>query len=68
MYKLLKNPIGENNTVLRVNDRTTIPFDPANTDYAQFKKEINDDRAQLEDVDGNLMTPEQAKAFVATLP
>ena len=31
-------------------------------------KQINADEAQLEDADGVLMTPEQAKAYVATLP
>ena len=46
----------------------SIPFDPANTDYANFKSEINADEAQLEDADGNLMSPEQAKAYVASLP
>ena len=45
-----------------------IPFDPANTDYQQFKQAINDDTAQLEDADGNLMTAEEAKAFVKELP
>ena len=45
-----------------------IPFDPANTDYANFKKEILADEAQLQDADGNTMTPEQAKTYVATLP
>ena len=34
----------------------------------QFKAQINADEAQLEDADGNLMTAEEAKAFVATLP
>ena len=56
------------NFVLRVADGANIPFDPANTDYQQFKQAINDDTAQLEDADGNLMTAEEAKAFVATLP
>ena len=42
--------------------------DFANTDYQNFKKQINADEAQLEDADGNLMSPEQAKAYVATLP
>ena len=46
----------------------SIPLDPANTDYANFKSEINADEAQLEDADGNLMSPEQAKAYVANLP
>ena len=49
-------------------DGAFIPFAPDNTDYQNFKKQINADEAQLEDADGNLMTAEQAKAFVATLP
>ena len=56
------------NIVQRLSDNAFIPFDPANTDYQQFKAQINADEAQLEDADGNLMTPEEAKAFVATLP
>lgn len=43
-------------------------FDPANTDYQQFKQAINDDTAQLEDADGNLMSAADAKAFVKELP
>ena len=43
-----------------------IPFDPANTDYANFKKEILADEAQLQDADGNVMA--DAKAYVASLP
>ena len=49
-------------------DGACIPFDPANMDFVAFKQAINDDTAQLEDADGNLMTPEEAKQFVATLP
>ena len=45
-----------------------IPYDPANTDYQNFKANINDESAQLETVDGVLMTPDEAKAYVATLP
>lgn len=45
----------------------TIPFDPANTDYQNFKQQINDDSAVLY-FDGTLMSPEAAKAYVATLP
>jgi hypothetical protein len=40
-----------------------IPFDPANTDYANFKKEVLAG-AELQDADGNVMTD----AFIATLP
>jgi 2-keto-4-pentenoate hydratase len=46
----------------------SIPFDVDNTDYQKFKAEINDESAQLEDADGVLMSPEAAKAYVATLP
>jgi uncharacterized protein (DUF342 family) len=68
MYRLIKNLNGSINCVLFLETNTTIPFDPANTDYQTFKKEINADEAQLEDADGNLMTAEQAKEYVATLP
>jgi hypothetical protein len=66
MYKLIKCD-GIDTAVLR-NEKDSIPFDPANTDYQNFKKQINADEAQLQDADGNTMTPEQAKAYVATLP
>lgn len=46
----------------------SIPYDPSNTDYQNFKTNINDDLAELETNDGVLMTPEEAKAYVATLP
>ena len=44
------------------------PFNTDNSDYQQFKVNINDESAQLEDADGVLMSPEAAKAYVATLP
>lgn len=70
MYQLFKNRDGSvcNDAVRIAGTNTFIPFDPANTDYQNFKKQINADEAQLEDADGNLMTAEQAKAYVATLP
>jgi len=68
MYKLIKNIItNEVNAVIRLLDNAYIPFDPANTDYANFKKDVLAG-AELQDADGNVMTPEQAKAYVATLP
>lgn len=68
IYKLYKNLDGTtyNNGVIRTSDNAVIPFDPANTDYQNFKAQINADEAQLEDAEGTLMT--DAKAFVATLP
>ena len=43
-----------------------IPFDPANTDYQTFKKEVLAG-AELQDADGNVMTQEQANQFVGSL-
>jgi hypothetical protein len=74
MYKLqlnkdfITNEIKPSVAVLRLSDNACIPFDPANIDYANFKTAILEDKAQLEDSDGNLMTAEQAKQFVSTLP
>ena len=69
MYKLIKNSItNEITNVLRLSDTACIPFAVDNTDYANFKREINEGTAQLEDADGNLMTAEQAKDFVKELP
>ena len=69
MYKLIKNCLNDQvSSVQRLSDNAFIPFDPANTDYQTFKAQILSDEAQLEDADGNLMTAEEAKAYVATLP
>jgi hypothetical protein len=72
IYRLFKfSWDAEVQSVIRMNENgstTDIPFNPANTDYQNFKQQINDETAQLEDVDGNVMSPEAAKAYVATLP
>lgn len=69
VYKQVNKPFGDlANVVQRLSDNAFIPFDQANTDYQQFKAQINADGAQLEDADGNLMTAEEAKAYVETLP
>ena len=68
MYKLYKDPLIGNLLDVVILNKTSIPFDPSNTDYQRFKAQINADEAQLEDADGNVMTPEAAKQFVATLP
>lgn len=71
MYqKLPNNPITgtEAHCIKRLFDGSVIPFDPANTDYVNFKAQILADEAQLEDVDGNVMSPEAAKDYVRTLP
>jgi hypothetical protein len=68
MYKLIKETNPTWNAIKRLSDNASIPFDPANTDYANFKAQINADEAQLEDADGNTMTAAEAKAYIATLP
>jgi len=74
MYKLLVSTgmFGDKqNHVIRDNGNgsfTTFPAQEDNTDYANFKTAILEDKAQLQDADGNTMTAEQAKDFVKELP
>jgi hypothetical protein len=70
MYKLRKITYSDNSFIEDIlftkNGKTVaIPFDPANTDYQTFKKEVLAG-AELQDADGNVMT--DASAFIATLP
>jgi hypothetical protein len=69
MYKLYKSPRTNEsiNVVIRLSDNACIPFDPANTDYAEFKKAVTAG-AELQDADGNVMSPEAAQEFIRTLP
>ena len=67
MYKLVNNIAGNLNSILRLSDNAFIPFDPANTDYQTFKKEVLAG-AELQDADGNVMTQEQADDFIKELP
>jgi len=71
-YKLNKGFDGmPTSSVNRYDSESTlivsIPFNPANTDYAQFKKAITEG-AELQDADGNVMTATQAQEFVRNLP
>jgi hypothetical protein len=69
MYQLQNNNItGNVCNIIDFDKKCNIPIDPDNTDYQQFKTNINDESAQLETADGVLMTPDEAKAYVATLP
>ena len=54
-------------SIVRFFDVTAIPTDPANTDYAEFKKAVTAG-AELQDADGNVMSPEAAQEFIRTLP
>lgn len=70
MYKLIKHPnTGEIFSVSKQdgNILLCIPFNPDNTDYQTFKKDLANG-AELRDADGNVMTLADTKAFIATLP
>jgi hypothetical protein len=67
IYKLYKN-IANQDAAYIVNKNgsmTSFLFDPANTDYQTFKKEVLAG-AELQDAEGVVMT--DASAFIATLP
>jgi hypothetical protein len=72
MYKIITKTdvLGTNTTIMRegLNDNTFFSIGVDNADYQRFKKEINEETAQLKDADGNVMTAQQAKQFIATLP
>jgi hypothetical protein len=64
--KFKNNVLGEPRSIRRIDDMSSIPFDPANTDYQRFKKDVNEG-AELQDAEGNAMTEQQAKDFVKEL-
>jgi hypothetical protein len=61
MYKLISE-YGQINSVFNPNIGV-IPFDLANTDYANFKKDLADG-AELQDAEGNVI---DGIAYLATL-
>jgi len=70
MYKLQKSLItGEIKIVQKqIGDVLySIPFDPDNTDYAEFKRLLSEGVTLL-DAEGVEMTPEQVQEFLETLP
>ena len=66
MYKLHKNSFGDVNIVERLSDNAFIPFDPANTDYQTFKKDLAKG-VDLSDAEGTAMTADQIKTFLQEL-
>ena len=48
MYKILKDPItNQDDVVVRLSDNASIPFDPANRDYAEYLKWLEAGNAPL---------------------
>jgi len=72
MYKLMINPItNQLDKVMLTLDNAIVVFgldNPESSVYQNFKKEINEEKAELQDADGNVMSAEEAKAYIATLP
>jgi hypothetical protein len=65
MYKLLQYKNWK--AVQLLSDNACIPFNLANTDYAEFKKAVAEG-AELQDADGNVMSAEAAQEFIRGLP
>jgi hypothetical protein len=56
MYIQLKNQLNNQieNLIIRTTDGACIPFDNANSDFAQFKKDLANG-AELQDAEGNVI-------------
>jgi uncharacterized protein YjbI with pentapeptide repeats len=71
IYKLYMAGIGQISinaaTTIGLDSQMSFIFDPANTDYANFKKEVLEG-AELQDADGVVMSADVAKEFVRGLP
>ena len=67
MYKLHTDKLSGAQIAQRLSDGAFIPFDPANTDYQAFKKDLANGVA-LSDAEGTAMTADQIKTFLETLP
>jgi len=68
MYQQIQEPLGQKITCVKhLTDNAFIPFDPANSDYQQFKIDVANG-TPLEDPDGNVMTQAEVDAFLHTIP
>jgi len=71
MYKLNNSTffadLGEPCSVNIPTQNKSIPFDPANTDYQQFVRDIKNG-VQLNDANGNAITGVELTTFISTLP
>jgi hypothetical protein len=47
MYKLIKDPRGNVSSITRLSDNACIPFDPANTDYQEYLKWLEEGNTPL---------------------
>jgi hypothetical protein len=63
MYKLVDSL---KDMIVRIEDNAGIPFDPANRDYQQFKRDLANG-ITLTNAEGTDMTAEQIAAFLKGL-
>jgi len=68
MYKVIQQTSPSWMAIQRLSDKAVIPTDPANTDYASFKKEVLSGEAKLQDAEGVEMSADAAQAFIKELP
>jgi hypothetical protein len=67
MYKILKNSLNNFEVILRLSDNAQIPKAEDNTDYQQFKRDIQNG-VVLNDSDDNPVTGDALATFIGTLP
>lgn len=68
IYKTMPDIANENAAyTVDATSQVSFIFDPANTDYQTFRKEVADG-VELQDADGTVMTQAEVDAFLQTIP
>ena len=69
MYKQFKNPDGSviYTAIIRIADNACIPFDPANTDAAEFAKWLQDGNVPEAAEEGGTVSPEWVAETITKL-
>lgn len=67
MYKLNKDPLSQQEFVIRTTDGANIPFDPANTDAVEFCKWLKDGNIPEAADGGEVPTQAEIDAIIAKL-
>ena len=67
IYKLFNDFVSNKPCSVNKNASVSIPFSPDNADYIQFKKDLQDG-ADLQNVDGEVMTKADITEFMRSLP
>lgn len=68
IYRLYKTIVGADGAMtIDAAPQISFLFDPANTDYQKFRKEVAEG-VELQNADGVVMTQEQVNEFLKTIP